>query len=190
MRVLKSLPRISPPGFNMSALQILAYRGKSTLSGLIRWQTDSQYSHIATRFTQDIIVATAGRRVQVRAGNVIEAWTGGVLLNDSLSTVHSSRTPVDVFEFKEPLSAELVRRVAEFQCRQIGKGYDYAAIFRFLTREPENQWMKDRWFCSELCFAAFQHSGLSILERIQAYRVRPRDIPISPLLRFVRTEPC
>ena len=153
------------------------------ISRLIRWQTRSAYSHIAVRFTQDMWVKLDGAREKIiKAGSVIEAWKGGVRMAGSISSSHEPGTRVDLFEFKAPLDEREMQTLAAFMVRQLGKGYDYRSIVRFLTREPVDHWRRTKWFCSELAFEACLTAGRNLLERCAAWEIPPRDIPRSPLL--------
>ena len=174
-------------------IQLCAFQGKSLISRLIRFQTRSVYSHIAIRFTDSMLVKTPlqyGRTlaVEIEAGNVIEAWNGGVRKADSISASHTPHTKVDLFELKSPLSSGSTKIFSQFLCAQLGKPYDYMAIIRFLTREPENRWRKDKWFCSELAFEACLVAGRELLANCPAWKVPPAWIPMSPLLKHVGSE--
>ena len=166
-------------------IQIAAYQGVSFISRLIRWQTRSQYSHIAIQFTDDLWVRLGGREHYIGAGNVIEAWKGGVRQAVDISESHDPKTLVDLFEFAVPLTADEEQAMAAFLVRQLGKGYDYRAIIRFLTREPEDHWHRQKWFCSELAFEAALTCGRRLLERCAAWEIPPRDVPRSPLLKYI-----
>jgi uncharacterized protein YycO len=64
--------------------------------------------------------------------------------------------------------------IEDFLVSQIGKKYDWLAIFGFVlhtTKEGRKQYK--RWICSELVFAAFQKAGINLLERIDAWKVSP-----------------
>ena len=174
-------------------IQFCAYQGVSLVSRLIRWQTRSVYSHIAVRFMDDKEVRTPlqyGRtlNVSISCGSVIEAWSGGVRLSESVSDSHTPHTKVDVFEFDSPLNSEEERLMTTFLCCQIGKAYDYLAVFRFLTREPVNRASKGKWFCSELAFEAALVARRELLSGVPAWKVPPAWIPMSPLLKFVGSE--
>jgi uncharacterized protein YycO len=172
-------------------LQIAAYRGKSLVSKLIRWQTRSVYSHIAVHFTEDVWVERGHGSRLIAAGSVIEAWKGGVRLAKSLSDAHEPGTVVDLFNYHEPLTPAEEMIGAEFLLSQLGKDYDYAAIVRFLTREPAERWevnRKTKWFCSELAFEMSLVMSRNLLERCAAWEIPPRDVPRSPILKFDRTE--
>jgi hypothetical protein len=69
-----------------------------------------------------------------------------------------------------------------FALSAVGRGYDWWSIIRFVSRRrmPHN----DRWFCSELVFAALSHAGVRLLERIAPWEVSPGLLSISPLLRL------
>jgi hypothetical protein len=165
-------------------IQIAAYRGKSLVSKLIRWQTRSIYSHIAVRFADDVWVKLGDREKYIHAGNVIEAWQkGGVALHGGIGTVHTPGTRVDYYDFVTPLTDYEFHAVAGFLIRQLGKAYDWRAVVRFLTREPVEHWTRRRWFCSELAFEACLTAGRNLLERTDAWRVPPDWLPRSPLLK-------
>ena len=170
-------------------IQIAAYQGTSFISRLIRWQTRSVYSHIAVRFTKDIWVKRGGGRESlINAGAVVEAWNGGVRQVRNLSAAHTPGTRVDLFEFVIPLSETEEQAFAAFLLSQVGKGYDYRAIFRFITRAPINHWNKTKWFCSELAFEACLTAGRDLLARTAAWKVPPAWVPMSPLLKYTGRE--
>lgn len=169
-------------------MQIAAYKGRSFTSKLIRWQTRSDYSHVGMFFPQELNVARYNRTITtIPAGSIIEAWqVGGVRLNYSLGEVHSGRTEVDLFDFIEPLNIGEEFAIANALLDEIGKGYDFRSVARFVTRMKESPWDKDRWFCSELVHHAVRCSGRS-LQNCEHWKVSPRDVAISPLLKFNRT---
>lgn len=64
---------------------------------------------------------------------------------------------------------------------QVGKGYDWWAVLSFLTRR---NWEKEhRWTCSELGAWCFAQEGVPLLRTEDLYKVSPRDLLMSPLLR-------
>jgi uncharacterized protein YycO len=152
-------------------IEIALYRGISPLSLAIRWQTRGPYSHAAVRIPN---------------GNVIEAWAVcGVAENAHLGKAHTPGTQVDLFKVKG-LDARHERWLMGFLRSEIGCGYDYGAIFKFLTRRKGAH--NERWFCSELVFAAFEAVGIRLLERVEAWQVSPSMLAWSPLL--VQSEVC
>ena len=76
-------------------------------------------------------------------------------------------------------------RAVEFLEAQIGKGYDWYGILRFLPR-----WRKDndRWFCSELAFEALRRAGITLLRDIPATKVTPGGLASSPYLTQISGE--
>ena len=151
----------------MSSIKILQFQGKSLISRLIRWQTRSVYSHSAL-LTSD--------------NTVIEAWhKGGVQEVDSISTLHTPGTKVDVFKFTWKVDEVAVE---EFARKQVGCSYDFLAILRFLSRRSYTK--NKKWFCSELIAAATKHAGYPLI-RLPSYEVSPRDIAGSAKLRYVET---
>lgn len=139
---------------------VLLFRGRGFVSRLIRWQTRSCYSHAALLLPD---------------GRVVESWQGAGVRITRLEDWQD----VDVFDVAGMTPAQWERAIA-FALRQVGHGYDYWAIVRFISRErmPEN----NRWFCSELVFAAIEDGGVRLLERIKAWAVSPGELRVSPLL--------
>lgn len=149
-------------------MKILAYRGKSWISKVIRWQTRSKYSHIA---------------IELDNGSVIEAWhVGGVAHNKDFRTVHTKGTLVDVFDITIKID-EIA--ISAFLLDQVGKKYDFGSIVRFMSRRAEPK--DEKWFCSELAMEGVSAGEVNLLERIPASHVSPGQIVTSPLLRFVET---
>lgn len=155
-------------------IRILAYQGKSWVSKAIRWQTRSQYSHIALLMPDD---------------TVIEAWhIGGVQRVPSFIDNHTPGTKVDVYKLrKESLPIGVGETIANFLQNQVGQPYDFRAIVRFLTRRPYSA--NKKWFCSELCAEAFRIGGIPLQDK-PTYELSPRDIAMSPLLMKTSTWTC
>lgn len=175
-------------------IQLAQYRGKSKVSRAIRMLTYSIYSHTAIRFVNDLHVETEGREYFVRAGSVIEAWTGGVRMVSSLDAQHTPGTGVDLYELRTPLSLEQEQRLAAFLLTQVGKPYDYLNVLRFvpivhaLFPKPAPEiWNRQHVFCSELAFRAFLQLQILLLERIAAWKVFPGLLSYSPLLKHTDT---
>lgn len=175
-------------------IQIAAYKGKSFISRMIRLLTYSEYSHIAIRFMVDMEVEYSGGLRVIAAGNVIEAWSGGVRLAKDISAQHTPGTAVDLYEFKTPLTTDQATYMARFLVSQLGKPYDYPNVLRFvpvvralLPTPPAYSWNRTHVFCSELAIQAGAEAGRPLLERCKAWEVPPRDPPRSPALMFSKT---
>ena len=168
---------------------VAQFRGIGWVSDGIKLLTYSVYSHSAVLFTEDMDVEVHGSVHSIKAGNVIEAWQGGVRLSESLSASHTKGTVVDLFKFKTPLTPDEERRIAGFLVAQLGRKYDYLNVIRFvpivrlLIPDPApNFWTKSHVFCSELVLEALADAGRKLLDRCRYWEVPPRDVPRSPLL--------
>ena len=74
------------------------------------------------------------------------------------------------------------RRVLEFCKEQIGKPYDWTAIYGIVAHRD---WQEpDKWICSELIAAAFEAAEYPLLNGDNVNRFSPRDIAISPDVEF------
>jgi uncharacterized protein YycO len=88
-----------------------------------------------------------------------------------------------VAKFAEPLDEHQVARMADWLNQQIGKAYDWGAVFRFVSRRKVNPAESSRrWFCSELAAAAFTvATGIRLL-RLPAWKISPGLLYASPLV--------
>jgi len=76
-------------------------------------------------------------------------------------------------------SEEIANQVRELAKHQVGKSYDWAAVFSLPFRgDWEN---KRKWFCSELIAYAFEAAGVPLF-RERPFRITARDIYILPQL--------
>lgn len=141
--------------------RILLYHGRGLLSAAIRLQTASDFSHAS-------LLMPDGR-------TVIEAWQGAGVQRTTLTGTQG----VSAFDVPDMSLAQWDAAI-EFADAQVGDGYDYRGVFRFLL--PLVKPSPRRWFCSELVFAACQTAGCDLLSRVEPYRVSPGMLSMSPLL--------
>ncbi len=148
--------------------RVLLYQGSGFVSSLIRWQTRCAYTHAA---------------ILRPDGQVLEAREfAGVQL-----VPYAVRPGEIVDHFRVAgLTAQQWREVLDFGERRLGRGYDYLGVLRFLSRRSGGN--PDRWFCSELVFAALETAGLPVLSRIHAVEVSPALLARSPLLIWERSD--
>ena len=140
--------------------RILLFRGRGLISALIRWQTRGAYSHAA---------------ILLPDGRILESWQGdGVRIK-----VLDDMRGVESYEVTG-ITPEQWDAAIAFAESQVGRGYDYWAVVRFIARSrmPDNE----RWFCSELVFDALRHAGVHLFQRIDGWAVSPGMLAISPLL--------
>jgi uncharacterized protein YycO len=142
-------------------MKVLAYKGKGAISKAIQWQTRSPWSHVA---------------ILLDNGETIEAWQkGGVRICGSPGENHAAGTEIAVFgiDYKFDEATATARLLAE-----VGKKYDFSSVLRFVTRRDSAA--DNKWFCSELVHAILPF----LLARINSAHVSPRDIVLSPYLKF------
>lgn len=149
---------------------IALYRGISPISRAIRFFTWSDYSHAS--YVRD------DRSLE------IESWhKGGVRERSVLGEGHPPCTKIDLFRINA--SSDQVRLIEGFLRSQVGKGYDYRGVVHFISRRDEELRGQERWFCSELVFAAHAHAGIHLLARVPAWKVSPGLLSMSPLLDYI-----
>lgn len=144
---------------------IAIYQGRSLLSRYIRWRTWSDYSHAAYVFPD---------------WSVVEAWRKGVTHSPNVLSYHHPETVVHLYMVD--MTADQLWLVQDFLLSQVGKGYDWSGLFGFTVRAPFQS--PERWFCSELIFAAFLHAGIKLLANVDSWMVTPGMLATSPRLTF------
>lgn len=156
----------------LSARVIVAlYRGSSAISRLIRWQTRSEYSHAALLFDDNFFVESR-EFIGVRG---------------LVGLQRSKGETVDLFTV-ENLLPDQVEAIRTFALQQLGKAYDYTMVARFVSRRQASRATAEKWFCSELVFAAFAHAGVHLLRATEPWEVSPGLLARAPALRPFRRE--
>jgi uncharacterized protein YycO len=152
---------------------IALFKGTSLLSRYIRVKTWSEYSHAAW--------------VDEGNGEMWEAWKGGVTCSVNLDARHAPGTRIDLFHV-DGVTAEHTATIRAYMEAQEGKPYDWPGLFGFVTRRcqapGEDQ---ERWFCSELVYAAHLAAEIALLRNIPAWKVSPALLSYSPRARYIRT---
>jgi uncharacterized protein YycO len=150
---------------------VLASKGISLTSRLIRWwQWGFPYTHVAYVFNLE----------NQEDPYVIEAWWDGVR-EGYFSEVHTPGTEYSVYSVE--VSGEQKDKIETFLFSQIHKPYDWLGILGFPLRNWKLE-SENRWFCSELVFAAFKQAGIELLKNTHPSEVSPRLFLKSPLLKF------
>lgn len=145
---------------------VLLFRGEGLLSWVIRMQTRGQYSHAAL-LTDD--------------GRVIESWPGeGVRVR-----MISDWRGIDAFSV-DRMSPMRWQWAIDYVMREVGCKYDWRNVCRFISRREAAH--NERWFCSELVFAALADVGVTLLRGIAPCAVSPQMLSLSPLLLPIKTE--
>jgi len=108
-------------------------------------------------------------------GRIVESWQGSGVRIKSVK----DWTDIEIYDVvgMDDFAWSLA---LDFAADLVGSGYDYKAVMRFVSRRPASD--NERWFCSELVFAALQSAGISLLSRISAAAVSPGMLALSPLL--------
>lgn len=146
---------------------IALYRGFSPLSQVIRWQTDSDKSHAAWI---------------LRDGTVVESWAPyGVRHLAHPFEKHTRGTRIDIYSI-DGISAHGSKRAERFLLDEVGSGYDFGGIWRFVIRRGGAH--PTKWFCSELVAAAAIRAGLPLLNAPLA-KIAPGHIGWSTRLSLV-----
>jgi hypothetical protein len=142
----------------MVCLQVVTERW-DPISAAIRFSTRSWASH--AEFVDERGI-TLGARAR-----------GGVKFRGP-SESHYSRI--------ERYDAEGLAEAFDWAITQIGKPYDFGAVAGIAF---DRNWRDtDRWFCSELAAAAFEHAGRPLFARsADVWRITPRDLLLSRELR-------
>ena len=162
---------------------ILLFKAETDpFSRLIAWGTNSKYSHVAVCVAPNMAL-------------VIESmvWHG-------IRAIDIRKTPstrYDVYRIKEHNNYDL-DKVISYLVDKLGRHYDYwgvicLGILKVLgkvglpVKNAANKWQIDRdYFCSELCYEAFDFGGLDIVPKVsEAEITSPGDIAKSRVIEMV-----
>jgi hypothetical protein len=146
---------------------VLLYQAEGLIAAAIRWQTRSPWSHAALVLNGDLYEAREGRLVARRP---------------------LTRADAEATWFTVTVTVEQYLAMLAFAEEQLGKGYDYTMVARFLSRRQASRASSLKWFCSEYVFAIFHHAGLDLLARTECWEVSPGLLGRSPLLQPAHQE--
>ncbi len=149
-------------------MRVALYKGRGIVSKLILWQSRGHFSHAAKVLPDNSVIESREFK--------------GVQKRPHFRPVEGQET-VRLFEVETTPVQDLA--INAFLVDQLGKGYDYLSILRFITRQNTNRYTRGTWFCSELVFSAFRHAGIDLLARIDAWAVSPGQLATSPLLKEI-----
>lgn len=141
--------------------KVRLYKGSGFISSLIKFQTRSEYSHAC--FVIDDFIYEAKEFIGVRK------------IKDDKSGNYD--------EFSLDITKEQKKVLLEFLMAQLGKGYDYTMVARFITRQQEQRASSGVWFCSELVTAGLNKIKLPPLLRINPWAVSPALLALSLILK-------
>lgn len=150
---------------------IVLYNGGTGMIGTaIRWQTRGPYSHAGW---------------MARDGSSFEAWhMGGVMHLETPFSLHEPGTRVDIYDLPG-LRGTQRDRIEDFLRAQVGCGYDWFGVLRFLSGINRNN--SDRWFCSELIADACRSAGRPLL-RAASWKLSPSHLAWSTEARILHSQ--
>jgi uncharacterized protein YycO len=149
-------------------MKVLFSATESLGGKLIRIGTRSDWNHVDLLFSDGTLIGATSAGVQ-------KLTLEKRIYNSSYRT-YAYR--IDEVEVKDE------QKVYEFAMAQLGKTYDYTAVFAFLLPWRANWNANRRWFCSELVAAAIVAGGTTIA-RMDMHRVTPGFLDTSPLLKTI-----
>lgn len=160
----------------MKTGDILLFRGKGLIAQLIKWGTNSQYSHCAVC-------------IDAQANIMVEAKAGLVRATDI-----RKEDDYDIYRVKAIFPYDL-QKVTDFLVSRLNARYDYLGVFylgflKLLNKigiplqAKCNAFQKDKdYFCSELVCEAFREGGVTIVKAI--WIASPKDIVCSEKIEFI-----
>lgn len=143
--------------------RVLLFTGGDPIAAIVKWQSRSHYSHAALLIpgTNTVIESYPFKGVRKRT-----------LTAKDWERIHAYEVP--------GMTGQQWRECIEFAEAQIGMGYDWRNVVRFVSRVPARE--NRRWFCSELVFKAIEQAYLRVLMMSAGY-VNPGHLAASPYLR-------
>jgi len=134
---------------------IVSNRKNNLLSMLIRWWTNSHWSHVRIMLNKDKFIEATYPRVRI----------GG--LSELTGETYRILTP------RDPLSCVEQGRLHLYLRDLIGRKYDWRGVLSFVTHK--NVQKKNWYFCSELAADAYASIGKPLFRREGCW-ITPQDI--------------
>lgn len=138
---------------------------------IIRVGTRSAWNHCDVLFDDGTLIGSTG------AGGVKR-----ITLDERLNC-----GPHEVYKYRIDeikLTDEEEAKARAFAEAQVGKPYDFTAVFAFALPWRENWNVKRKWFCSELVAAVINSTG-RLFARKDAHRITPNNIDESSMLTTI-----
>lgn len=169
-----------------SAMQdgdVLLFKGQSWLSKIIKWRTQSDYSHAG------IVVWWNGRLM------VLEAIGQGVLARPISYNLEHYTGDIEYFRPQQKIATEVRTSMAQFAQAQLGKkyatrrlvGFFFKLIFKRPLQSQDSSEAAGRYFCSEYVADIYAKNGLDLdIERSSGY-TSPDRLATAAGLSFVAT---
>ena len=133
-------------------MRIIYCTSNGFISALIRFFTFSKWSHVAIEYN----------------GVVIDSTSVGGVAESSLKRFMATHKSIHM----EELTGVDEEAVWRFLKSQVGKKYDFRAIFAFPFRESWDE--DDQWFCTEILAAAIIKGGRKL--KIKSKRITPKGL--------------
>lgn len=139
----------------MSGVMVLFFKGKGTvMDSLIRWWTNSKYSHCEILFDNGLIFSA-------------DAW-------NSKAVRYTSKFTLDNWDvISIPLNEATVNYIKMWCDDRVGMKYDWTGVLRFVL--PILPQIETRWFCSELCGAALKYAGV-LSREVDVHGLSPQGL--------------
>lgn len=151
-------------------IHIIAYKGKSFFSKLIRWKTSSEYSHVEAVNNYEV--------------NGFDTY-GAINLKGVMWCKidwHTKGTHYDVYSID--VTEDEFINFWKFLMSQRSKKYDIRGIFGYVTYKPLND--KNKWYCSEILYSALKIIGIELFNKDLKFP-SPDLLVLSKELKLVRS---
>lgn len=158
---------------------IFLFQGQSALSRLIRWGSNSAYSHAGFAAWWDgrlLVFQSAGRGAEVLpVSSAVDAYDGQV---DWFALDEGQRARIDP------------NHLVTFAVTLLGRSYAKGGLLRLMLRmawgrfrgRPDPKHCPDTVFCSQYVSYCYRSAGLDLVEGTDDGSTSPGDLACSPLL--------
>lgn len=152
-----SLVTLATKSNHMPVAFIRIHSGKGLFSSLIQFQSWSKASHVSLH--------VGNRGYEAREGKGVREFNP---YEENFEDIIQVR--------RIYLTNDQALDMRSFLRTQLGKGYDYIQVFRFLLREKESHLTQDKWFCSELVAKACSYVGVNLFgPDLPPWKTKPCD---------------
>ena len=167
----------------MRDIDILLFKGNGWVSKIIKWKTQSAYSHAG-------LIAWWGERLMV-----LEAVGSGVRATPISYNLNKYEGGIDYYRCTEDISESTRKSMLAFAQKQLGKEYDFKRLIGFFIKLMLNKPLQQResvkvpstFFCSEYVAEIYEQVGCDLVPERSSQYTSPDKIACSESLEFVGT---
>lgn len=153
--------------YQFNIMRIGFHKGSNLINKLILFFSRGGYSHCGIILNDNSTIEAKPFKNVYHKKNY--------LLNNGKNVI------IDVYDVKTTPKQDKI--IIDYLASQIGKKYDYLAVFGFVFYINDDK--RNKFICSELVYNAFKAANINLLDRVVGYKISPTVLSYNTKMKFV-----